>query len=170
MIDSNVTWLNGLSRKASGYKFRVMMAVFLIVFGSGYGMINTSAMKRYWFLKYQNQRLQETIVYKQRQVLELSVYRDQLKMLDEKLKKNSAKVEHESLDALHFIGLVRDGAITWALISQPGGLVCTVMVGDYLGKERGRVVRIMEDGVEIEKTVRIRQGLEMKLITLSMRF
>ena len=170
MIDSDVAWLSSLSRKASGYKFRVMALVFLIVFGSGYWMINRNAIERYRLLKYQNNCLQQAIAYKQRKLLELNVYRDQLKMLDEKLKKNSSKIEHESLDALHFIGLVRDGTITWALISQPGGLVCTVMEGDYLGKERGRVVRIKDDGVEIQKTVQIGQELATKLVTLSMRF
>ncbi len=57
------------------------------------------------------------------------------------------------LDALQFVGILKEGPVVWGLIRQPDGLVSRVKIGDYMGKNFGQVSSIKEDGIEIEETV-----------------
>ena len=89
-----------------------------------------------------------------------------LKTIDNTVNTVTAKIGEESLDSLHFIGLLSDGVKTWALVSQSKGLVSTVTIGDYLGREHGRVVHIDTNVMDIEKTTRGQDGIKKKMIRL----
>ena len=87
----------------------------------------------------------------------------------EQLRKTPAKADQQSLDALHFIGLLKDKTKTWALVSHSNGLVAIVMPGDYLGKEHGLVKQIKDDAIHVEKTLMSKKGLEKQTLLLPMR-
>lgn len=101
--------------------------------------------------------------------IDQDVYLNQRKQFNEQFKKTTAKLGQQSLDSLHYIGLLKDGSKTWALISQSDGLVFSVMPGDYLGKEHGRVARIQKNRIDIEKRVWSKQRVETKWIVLHLR-
>ena len=97
------------------------------------------------------------------------VYRKQLKNFQDNFRNTSAKLAHQSLDSLHYIGSITDGRKSWALMGQSDGLVSSVMSGDYLGKEHGLVVSIKKNVIEIEKTTWSKRGIEKKSILLPLR-
>lgn len=62
-------------------------------------------------------------------------------------------LEYFSLDALHFVGHFQKGEVLKALIKQPNGVICFLEVGDYLGKNNGRVLAISENSIRLEELV-----------------
>ncbi|ETO93581.1 pilus assembly protein PilP [Legionella oakridgensis] len=72
------------------------------------------------------------------------------------------------LDALKFVGILKEGPIVWGLISQPGGLVSRIKPGDYMGKNYGQVIRISEDAIQIEETIKVGEKWEKKMIILKL--
>lgn len=72
------------------------------------------------------------------------------------------------LDALKFVGILKEGTTVWGLISQPGGLISRVRPGDYMGKNYGQIVRISETAIELEETIKVAGKWEKKRITLTL--
>lgn len=72
------------------------------------------------------------------------------------------------LDALKFVGILKEGNSTWALIAQPGGMVTPARVGDYMGKNYGQIIRIKDNGIDIEETVQLGGRWEKKRFSLNM--
>lgn len=83
-------------------------------------------------------------------------------------KRPKQPLEAFPLDALQFVGLLKQGHLVWALISQPSGLVTRVKVGDYLGKNYGQVTEIKENTMVIEETVQVAGRWEKRKITIDM--
>lgn len=78
-------------------------------------------------------------------------------------------LEAFSLDALKFVGILKEGSTIWALISQPEGKISTVRAGDYMGKNYGKVINITENRILVQETVKIGGLWEKKMITLKLR-
>jgi type IV pilus assembly protein PilP len=72
------------------------------------------------------------------------------------------------LDALKFVGILKQGNSIWALISQPGGLVTRARVGDYMGKNFGQITHIKENKINIEETVQLGGRWEKKHFSLNL--
>lgn len=70
------------------------------------------------------------------------------------------------LDALKFVGILKEGPVIWALIRQPNGLITRVKQGDYMGKNFGQIKKISEKIIALEETVKVSGKLEKKRITL----
>lgn len=69
------------------------------------------------------------------------------------LNRNKETLEQYPLDTLRFVGqLERDGQ-TWAIITSPDSLVHRVKVGNYIGKNYGKITKITEDKIEISELV-----------------
>ena len=107
--------------------------------------------------------------HSKRQAVNLASYKKRHHHFNAKFRKITPKAGQQSLDSLHYIGLIKNESEKWALLSQSDGLVSIVITGDYLGKERGRVVQIRERTIEIEKTMWSRQGLVKTSVLLSLR-
>ena len=73
------------------------------------------------------------------------------------------------LDALKFVGILKEGSTIWALIRQPGGLISKVRAGDYMGKNYGQIIKITEDSVLLQETMQVGGKWEKKMITLKLR-
>ena len=78
-------------------------------------------------------------------------------------------LEAFSLDALKFVGILKEGSTIWALISQPGGTVSTVKAGDYMGKHYGQIINISENHILVRETMKVGGLWEKKMITLKLR-
>ena len=72
------------------------------------------------------------------------------------------------LEVLKFVGVLKNGPIIWALVSQPGGLVRSVRPGNYIGKNDGKMVGITDKEITLEETVQTAGKWEKKLISIAL--
>lgn len=63
------------------------------------------------------------------------------------------ELERFGLDALHMVGVLTHGGVRWALVSAPNGGVYRVSVGNYIGKNYGKVQKILNDRLVIVETI-----------------
>lgn len=80
------------------------------------------------------------------------------------VKRPKQPLEHFPLDALKFVGILKQGKLVWALIGQPGGLVSRVKLGDYMGQNYGQVIDIKDKVILLEETVQTAGKWEKKKI------
>ncbi|MFY7697916.1 MAG: pilus assembly protein PilP [Legionella sp.] len=64
-------------------------------------------------------------------------------------------LEAFSIDVLKFVGVLQEGSVFWGLINQPNGLVTKVKVGDYMGKNYGRVTNINDTSIALEEVIQV---------------
>lgn len=62
-------------------------------------------------------------------------------------------LENFELDTLQMVGTFVKEANEWALIRDPDGVVHRVSVGNYMGKNYGRVLSIQPDEVELSEFI-----------------
>ena len=62
-------------------------------------------------------------------------------------------LERFELDTLQMVGTFEKSANNWALIRDPDGVVHRVAVGNYMGKNYGRVLSIQPDEVELSEFI-----------------
>ncbi len=72
------------------------------------------------------------------------------------------------LDALKFVGILKQGQNIWGLILQPGGAVNRVHLGEYMGKNYGQIIRIRDNAIDIEESVQVGGRWEKRKITLNL--
>lgn len=77
-------------------------------------------------------------------------------------------LEAYPLDALRFVGILKAGNQFWALIQQPDGVIIRVKHGDYMGKNFGHIIRITDNAIHLEETVKVDGKWEKKPITLKL--
>ncbi len=82
---------------------------------------------------------------------------------------NTLTLQQESLDALHLVGMLRQGSKIWALIALSDGSVKRVKVGDRMGLENAVIKEIQMDRIEIQKIVKNKQGLFKKSMFMYLR-
>jgi type IV pilus assembly protein PilP len=91
---------------------------------------------------------------------------------DDKLAPNTKRprqlLEQFPLDALKFVGVLKQGSDVWGLISQPGGEVDRVKIGDYMGQNYGKITNISDTSLTLEETVRIGDKWEKKMTTFTL--
>ncbi len=59
------------------------------------------------------------------------------------------ELESYALDSLRMVGTVNMSSSLWGLIQANDGTIHRVRNGNYLGKHHGKIIRIMEDQVEL---------------------
>jgi type IV pilus assembly protein PilP len=62
-------------------------------------------------------------------------------------------LEQFSFDALGMVGTVQMGGTLWALVSDGGGSVHRVKVGNYVGRNHGRIAELTESYVAVIEIV-----------------
>lgn len=67
--------------------------------------------------------------------------------------RNKETLEQYPLDTLHFVGQLEKENKKWAIVTSPDSLVHRVSVGNYIGKNYGRITRITEAKIEISELV-----------------
>jgi len=69
------------------------------------------------------------------------------------LQRQKEFLEKFELDTLEMVGTFEKQSNEWALIRDPDGVVHRVAVGNYMGKNYGRVLSIKPDGVELSEFI-----------------
>lgn len=72
--------------------------------------------------------------------------------------RNREELEQFELDSLKMVGTLEDEEQLWGIIIDPSGIVHRVTVGNYAGRNIGKIVNIFEDRIELREIVRNSQG------------
>jgi type IV pilus assembly protein PilP len=72
--------------------------------------------------------------------------------------RNREELEQYELDSLKMVGTMEDEEQLWGIIIDPDGIVHRVTVGNYAGRNIGKIVNIFEDRIELREIVRNSQG------------
>lgn len=67
------------------------------------------------------------------------------------------ELEAYSLDSLRMVGTVKKEGV-WGLIKASDGTIHRVRVGNYMGKNYGKIIRIVEDKIELMEIVPDKPG------------
>ena len=59
------------------------------------------------------------------------------------------ELENFELDSLRMVGTVRQEGVVWALLNAKDGTIHRVRVGNYLGKNYGKIVNILDNQIEL---------------------
>lgn len=73
--------------------------------------------------------------------------------------RHKEELEGYSLDTLRMVGTVKMTDILWGLIKASDGTIHRVKEGNYLGKNHGRILRILQDKLEIMEIVPDQPGM-----------
>lgn len=77
-------------------------------------------------------------------------------------------LENFTLDALKFVGTLKQANVIWALIKQPNDKINFVKVGNYIGKNYGRILVIKTDFIKIEEVTKDSGKWEKHITTLNL--
>ncbi|MFB3084100.1 MAG: pilus assembly protein PilP, partial [Gammaproteobacteria bacterium] len=61
-------------------------------------------------------------------------------------------------DSLRMVGLLEDTDDQWGIIVDPDGTIHRVKVGNYMGRNIGKITNIYEDRIELREVVQDSQG------------
>ena len=68
------------------------------------------------------------------------------------------ELESYSLDTLRMVGTVTMNAALWGLIKASDGTIHRVRTGNYMGTNYGKIIRILEDKIELMEIVPDKEG------------
>lgn len=72
--------------------------------------------------------------------------------------RNREELEQFELDSLRMVGIMANDENHWGIINDPDGTVHRVKVGNYMGRNIGKIVNIFEDRIELREIVKDSQG------------
>jgi type IV pilus assembly protein PilP len=72
--------------------------------------------------------------------------------------RNREELENFELDSLRMVGTLEDQNIQWGIVSDPAGTVHRVKVGNYMGRNIGKILNIFEDRIELREIIRNPDG------------
>lgn len=78
-------------------------------------------------------------------------------------------LEAYPLDAIKFSGVLEEGPRRWALILLPDGKMTRVKIGNYIGKNNGKVVEVTENSLMIEERVMEDNVWKKRFVTLNIK-
>lgn len=83
-------------------------------------------------------------------------------------KRPKEPLEAYPLDALKFVGTLRQGNEMWALIKLPSSDITHVRIGNYMGQNYGRIVSIKNDSIQLIETTQTSGKWEKHKTTLEL--
>ncbi len=72
--------------------------------------------------------------------------------------RNREELEQFELDSLRMVGTLEDENDKWGIILDPDGTVHRVKVGNYIGKNIGKILNIFEDRIDLREIIKNSQG------------
>ena len=72
--------------------------------------------------------------------------------------RNREELEQYELDSLRMVGTLDNADENWAIISDPDRTVHRVKVGNYMGRNIGKIINIFEDRIELREIVQDSNG------------
>jgi len=79
-------------------------------------------------------------------------------MEDEIKHRNKEELEQFELDSLRMVGMVEDENNLWGIIKSPDGVLHRIKVGNYMGRNTGKVLNVFEGRIKVREIVRNSQG------------
>ena len=92
------------------------------------------------------------------QAVEAITDEDQQKFATEIATHNREELENFELDALRMVGVLENPDAMYGIIRDQGGVVHRVTVGNYLGRNYGKITNIQEDRIDIREITKDSQG------------
>lgn len=71
---------------------------------------------------------------------------------------NQEDLENFELDSLRMVGILEDKNILWGIVRDVQGVVHRVQVGNYLGRNFGKILNIQEDRIDLREIIKDSQG------------
>ncbi len=68
------------------------------------------------------------------------------------------ELETYSLDSLRMMGTLELGDGIWGLVRDPDGTIHRVQVGNYMGRNHGKIIAVSEDRVQLNEIIQDGQG------------
>jgi len=72
--------------------------------------------------------------------------------------RNREELEEFELDSLRMVGTIEDQSAQWGIVLDPQGTVHRVKVGNYMGRNIGKILNIFEDRIELREIVKNPDG------------
>ena len=72
--------------------------------------------------------------------------------------RNREELESFELDSLRMVGTIEDQNAQWGVINDPAGTVHRVKVGNYMGRNIGKILNIFEDRIELREIIKNPDG------------
>jgi type IV pilus assembly protein PilP len=72
--------------------------------------------------------------------------------------RNPEELEGYSLDSLRMMGTVELNAELWGILRSPDGTIHRVQVGNYIGRNHGKIISISEESIDLNEIVDDGQG------------
>lgn len=72
--------------------------------------------------------------------------------------RNREELEQFELDSLRMVGTLENADENWAIVSDPDNTVHRVKVGNYMGRNIGKIINIFEDRVELREIIQDSNG------------
>lgn len=85
------------------------------------------------------------------------------------LQRAKQPLEAFPLDGLHYVGHLQKSGTYWALIQAPNQELHKITIGQYIGKNHGRVVEIRPQVILIKETVRVDGRWQKKIVHLKLK-
>jgi type IV pilus assembly protein PilP len=67
--------------------------------------------------------------------------------------RNREELEQFELDSLRMVGTLENADENWAIINDPDNTVHRIKVGNYMGRNIGKVINVFEDRIELREIV-----------------
>lgn len=71
---------------------------------------------------------------------------------------NREELEGFELDALRMVGVMENSDNMWGIVTDPTGVVHRVQVGNYIGRNFGKIINIQEDRIDLREIIKDSQG------------
>lgn len=72
--------------------------------------------------------------------------------------RNREELEQFELDSLRMVGTLENETNDWAIVLDPSGVVHRVQQGNYMGRNIGKVINILEDRIELREIIQNTNG------------
>lgn len=73
------------------------------------------------------------------------------------------------LDSLSMVGILKQGGAYWGLVKGPSGKIYKVTIGNHMGKDHGRVVRVTDKYIRLIETVKEGKKWKKKSVKLELQ-
>lgn len=72
--------------------------------------------------------------------------------------RNREELESHALDSLRMMGTLEKDLEIWGIVRSPDSIIHRVKVGNYIGKNHGKIVSISEDRIDLQEIIPDGQG------------
>ncbi|MGR8948186.1 MAG: pilus assembly protein PilP [Gammaproteobacteria bacterium] len=83
---------------------------------------------------------------------------EQKRFATEIMTHNREDLEYYELDSLRMVGILEDKSVLWGIVQDVEGVVHRVQVGNYVGRNYGKILNIQEDRIDLREIVKDSNG------------